>query len=163
MAVDEDLAKLAEQEAELVFDSFDAHVAFELGTLARSLAVERRLGIVVDVTLFSMPLFYAALPGSLPDNANWVRRKRNTVFRFLRSSYATGLMLAKQQVTLAGKFGLPEADYAAHGGSVPIVVKGAGCIGAITVSGLPQREDHQLAVEALSRLLGKDFAALRLA
>ncbi|SIR41110.1 Uncharacterized protein, UPF0303 family [Rhizobium sp. RU20A] len=163
MAMDEDLSKISEQEATLVFDSFDAHVAFALGTAARDLAIERQLGIVVDVTLFSMPLFYAALPGSLPDNANWVRRKRNTVFRFLRSSYATGLMLAKQQVTLAGKFGLAEADYAAHGGSFPIVVKGAGCIGALTVSGLPQREDHQLAVEALSRLLDKDFASLRLA
>ncbi|WP_377295446.1 heme-degrading domain-containing protein [Rhizobium sp. SG2393] len=163
MAVDEDLAKIAEQEAELVFDSFDPHVAFALGTLTRDLAIERKLGIVVDVTLFSMPLFYAALPGSLPDNFNWVRRKRNTVFRFLRASYATGMMLSKQQVTLAGKFGLLEVDYAAHGGSFPIVVKGAGCIGALTVSGLPQREDHQLAVEALSHQLGKDFASLRLA
>ncbi len=66
MAVDEDLAKIAEQEAELVFDSFDPHVAFALGTLTRDLAIERELGIVVDVTLFSMPLFYAALPDRCP-------------------------------------------------------------------------------------------------
>jgi uncharacterized protein (UPF0303 family) len=163
MSMDDDLAQIALQEAELVFDSFDPHVAWELGTRARNLGQERQLGIVVDVTLLSMPLFYAALPGALPDNANWVRRKRNVVFRFLRASYATGLMLSKQQVTLAGKFGLPEADYAAHGGSFPIVVHGAGCIGALTVSGLPQREDHQLAVEAIAGLQGKDFTQLRLA
>jgi uncharacterized protein (UPF0303 family) len=32
----------------------------------------------------------------------------------------------------------------------------------VTVSGLPQRDDHNLVVEALCALLIKDFAALRL-
>ena len=37
-----------------------------------------------------------------------------------------------------------------------------GIVGSVTVSGLPQRDDHNLVVEALCALLGKDFAALRL-
>jgi uncharacterized protein (UPF0303 family) len=53
-------------------------------------------------------------------------------------------------------------DFAAHGGSFPIIVRGTGCIGAVTVSGLPQRDDHNLVVEALALLLVKDVDALRL-
>jgi uncharacterized protein (UPF0303 family) len=41
-------------------------------------------------------------------------------------------------------------------------VKGAGVIGSVTVSGLPQRDDHNLAVEALCTMLRRDFAELRL-
>jgi uncharacterized protein (UPF0303 family) len=41
-------------------------------------------------------------------------------------------------------------------------VEGAGIVGSMTVSGLPQRDDHNLVVEALCTMLGRDFAALRL-
>ena len=47
--------------------------------------------------------------------------------------------------------------------SFPIVVDGVGCIGAVTVSGLPQRADHDLVVEALADLCGVDLAEVRLA
>lgn len=43
---------------------------------------------------------------------------------------------------------------AAHGGGFPLTLEGLGCIGAITVSGLPQVEDHDLIVDALEGLLG---------
>ena len=55
-----------------------------------------------------------------------------------------------------------EEDYAAHGGSFPINVAGAGIVGSVTISGLPQREDHNLVVEALCLLTGRDNEALRL-
>jgi uncharacterized protein (UPF0303 family) len=55
------------------------------------------------------------------------------------------------------------ADYATHGGSFPLNVAGAGIVGSVTVSGLPQRADHELVVEALCALLGRDYAQLRLA
>lgn len=163
MAIDEDLARIALQEKELQFDRFDSQTAWQLGSLLRKIAEERKLGVVIDITLFSMPLFFTALEGSTPDNPSWVRRKRACVFRFFKSSYAVGLSLAKQETTLQAKFGLDDADYAAHGGSFPITVKGTGVIGAVTVSGLPQREDHIVVVEALATLLGKDVSALQLA
>ncbi|OHV83461.1 heme-degrading domain-containing protein [Ensifer sp. LCM 4579] len=162
MNIDNDLRRIALQEQELQFDRFDLDAAWRLGSTLRGMAAERNLGVVIDITLFSMPVFYAALEGATPDNPSWVRRKRNTVFRLFRSSYSTGLNLLKQQTNLQAKLGLPDADYAAHGGSFPIVVKGTGCIGAVTVSGLPQRDDHNLVVEALCELLGADHDALKL-
>ena len=163
MNIDNDLRRIALQEQQLQFDRFDLDTAWKLGATLRRMAAERKLGCVIDITLFSMQVFYAALDGATPDNPNWVRRKRNTVFRLFKSSYATGLSLLKQQTNLQAKLGLPDAEFAAHGGSFPIVVKGTGCIGAVTVSGLPQRDDHNLVVEALALMLAKDLDTLRLA
>jgi uncharacterized protein (UPF0303 family) len=80
------------------------------------------------------------------------------VRRFQRSSYALGLLLAQSGRTLADMGALPERDYAVHGGAFPIFVHGAGCIGAVAVSGLPQREDHNMVVAALAKTLGLDLA-----
>jgi uncharacterized protein (UPF0303 family) len=60
------------------------------------------------------------------------------------------------------RYSLPDADYAAHGGSFPLHVAGTGVIGSLTVSGLPQREDHNLVVEALCLELGRDYDFFRL-
>jgi len=45
-----------------------------------------------------------------------------------------------------GERGADPRDYATHGGGFPIFLVGTGCIGAITVSGLPERDDHMLVV-----------------
>ncbi|MBW6424635.1 heme-degrading domain-containing protein [Rhizobium sp. XQZ8] len=161
-AEEKDMAKIAEQEAALVFDRFDLTTAWELGSLLRSMAIEKGLGVAIDVKLHSMPAFYCAMPGTSADNEGWVRRKRNLVLRFFQSSYGIGRKLAHLQDTVENRWGLSPADYAPHGGSFPIRVEGVGCIGAVTVSGLPQREDHNLVVEAFARMLGKNISSLRL-
>ena len=165
MAIPEDLTTIARQEAKLHLPHFDHDTAWRLGLSLRELAVARNQSIVIDIRRFGQPhqpLFYTALSGTTPDNPRWVQRKSNVVARFHRSSYAIGLMLAQDNRTFAERYSLPDADYAAHGGSFPLHVDGAGIIGSITVSGLPQREDHNLVVEALCLELHRDHAALRL-
>lgn len=162
MSVEEDIEAIAEQERLLVFDRFDGDTAWALGERLRRVASERGLAVAIDITLHAMPAFYSALPGSTADNARWIRRKRNVVLHFLRSSYAVGRRLAQQNATLESKFSLSDTDYAAHGGSFPITVAGVGCIGAVTVSGLPQREDHNLVVEILAGMLGHDVGKIAL-
>ncbi len=44
-------------------------------------------------------------------------------------------------------------DYTLAGGSFPIRVRGAGVIGAITVSGLSSDEDHQMVVDGIRNYL----------
>jgi uncharacterized protein (UPF0303 family) len=89
------------------------------------------------------------MPGTTPNNIDWIRRKRNVVLRFHRSSYAIGLTYERDQTTLQAKTGADLRDFATHGGGFPILLEGTGCIGSITVSGLPQREDHMLIVSVL--------------
>lgn len=163
MGLSEDVERVKLQERELVLPRLDARVAWELGVRLRTLAVERSLAVVIDVRRFGQPLFYAALDGTTPDNVEWVRRKCNVVARFHRSSYAVGLNVKAKGETLTESQGLPLADYATHGGSFPLAVAGAGVVGSVTVSGLPQRADHELVVEALCGVLGRDYAELKLA
>ena len=157
MNLTQDLELIAKQERELILPEFDEAIAWELGLRLRELASARRLPVAIEIKRFGQPLFYSALHGSTPDNAEWVRRKGNVVARFHRSSYAVGLGLKQTNSTLADKFELPSSDYASHGGSFPLKVAGAGVIGSVTVSGLPQRADHELVVEALCGKIGRDY------
>lgn len=162
MGLNEDLQQIARQERELELPRFDAQTAWELGSRLRTMAAERGLGVVIDVRRFGQPLFYAAMDGTTPDNVEWVRRKSNVVARFHHSSYVAGIKERLKKQTLTESQGLPVADYATHGGSFPLRVAGAGVVGSVTVSGLPQRADHELAIEALCALLGKNYADLKL-
>jgi uncharacterized protein (UPF0303 family) len=151
--IEDDLARIALQEERLRFRRFDADTAWELGVAFRHAAEARGAAVAIDISTATYPLFHCAMDGATPDNAEWVRRKRDVTLRFFRSSYAIGLELKRDGRTLEEKFGLAAADYMAHGGSFPIRVAGPLCVGAITVSGLPQREDHDLVTRVLADFL----------
>src|ERR1700724_4321795 len=101
MNLSRDLEVIAKQERELVSPKFDEEIAWKLGSQLRELASARRLPVAIEIKRFGQPLFYSALNGSTPDNAEWVRRKGNTVARFHRSSYAIGLGLKELNSSLA--------------------------------------------------------------
>ncbi len=165
MSTEEDIAAIVVQEATLTLPGFGPEVAWKLGELVREFAIARKLSLVVDVRRIGSPhqqLFYCALAGTTPDNQRWVQRKVNVVARFHKSSYHVGRLLEQSGLNFGQRYNLPEEDYAAHGGGFPLNVAGTGIVGCITVSGLPQREDHNLVVEALCKLTGRDHEALRL-
>ena len=85
---------------------------------------------------------------------DWIRRKRNVVERFGKSSYAIGLELELTGKTIEQRHGLTLADYAMHGGAFPLVLAGTGLVGSVIASGLPQREDHAMVVEGLAEVMG---------
>jgi uncharacterized protein (UPF0303 family) len=162
MGVKEDLEQIALQERELRLPAVDTRLAWELGSRLRALAIERGHAVVIDVRRFGQLLFYAALEGTTPDNGEWVRRKSNVVARFHRSSYAVGINLRAKGYSLLDRYGLPVAEYAADGGSFPLAVAGTGVVGSATISGLAQQADHELVVEALCGLVGRDYGEIKL-
>ncbi|MDE3199448.1 MAG: heme-degrading domain-containing protein [Acidobacteriota bacterium] len=162
MGLSEDLERIALQERELELPRLDVEMAWTLGTTMRTMALERGLGVVIDVRKFGQPLFYTAMEGTTADNPEWVRRKNNTVARFYASSYAIGLKEKLKGQTIYETQGLALADYCTHGGGFPLRVKGTGVVGSATVSGLPMRADHELVVEALCKVLGREYAELKL-
>ncbi|WP_411073391.1 heme-degrading domain-containing protein [Streptomyces sp. cmx-4-7] len=148
-----EVRELAAQEARLVLPRFTYEDAWTLGTLLVSLARERQAPVVIDVRRGAQQLFHCALPGSSADNDAWIDRKRRVVERYGESSFLVGARFRAKGTTFEASSRLDPDRYAAHGGSFPIGVEGAGVIGSVTVSGLPQAEDHALVVEALERLL----------
>lgn len=148
------IAELEAQELRLVFDQFTHDDAWALGSLLVELARERHAPVAIDIRRGSQQLFHAALPGSTPDNDAWIDRKRRVVERYGASSYLVGARFRAKGTTFEDSSRLDPDTYAAHGGSFPVTVMGAGVIGTVTVSGLPQLEDHALVVEALERFQG---------
>jgi len=96
VSITEDLDKIKLQEQALRFSKFDEADAWALGCIMRDAAAVAKLPLVIDIRIGIRPLFYAALPGTTPENPDWVRRKVNTVLRFLKSSYAVGLEYKSQ-------------------------------------------------------------------
>lgn len=158
-----DLVRIAQQEERLQFDRFDADTAWEIGGRLKAAAEALRRPVAIDIALAAgQTLFAFAMRGTTPDNLDWIRRKKNVVLRYHRCSYAIGLELRQKNVTLRERIGVDERDYAAHGGCFPIRLRGTGCIGTITVSGLPQRQDHGLVVAVLAAYLNQPLAELAL-
>jgi uncharacterized protein (UPF0303 family) len=161
-SLEEDIRRLAEQERLLLVPRFGPLDAWALGSLLRDMALARSLPVAIDISTRDRTLFHCVLPGSVTDNAEWIRRKRNTALRLWRSSYAAGRALDLAGKSQEAAYALPASDYAVHGGAFPIALEDLGCVGAVTVSGLPQREDHNMVADALARFLGVDLGKSRL-
>ncbi|TXH66811.1 MAG: heme-degrading domain-containing protein [Thiothrix sp.] len=162
MNIEQDIAQIVRQEQRLQFTQFDAETAWTIGSRLREIAKERNLSVVIDIQVNDHQLFHVATNGVTPNNADWVRRKRNLVQHYHCSSYLMKLRLQHQKANLEDKTGLNSRDLVAAGGCFPINLKGTGCIGTITVSGLAQREDHNLVVKVLAEYLELPLAELAL-
>lgn len=145
------IAELEEQERRLTLPQFTYDDAWALGTLLVELARERNAPVAIDIRRAGQQLFHAALPGSTADNDAWIDRKRRVVERYAASSLLIGTRFRAKNTTFEDSSRLDPDVYAAHGGAFPITVEGAGVIGTVVVSGLPQLEDHAMVVEALER------------
>ena len=120
MSIKKDLAKIAVQEERLQFQEFDADTAWKLGNRLKANAETRGVAVTIEIRVGKETIFFFAMQGAKPENADWARRKRNVVDLLWRSSYAVGLSLQEEQSSLEAKMGLPLRDYTAHGVSFPI-------------------------------------------
>jgi uncharacterized protein (UPF0303 family) len=150
------LEQLLQEEHELQFVSFNESTAWQIGCQLVERAKKDALPITIDITRGNHQLFHASLPGTSADNDEWIKRKVRIVYRFGHSSYYMGQLLKSKGRRIEEAYLIPESEYAPHGGCFPVLVKGIGMIGTITVSGLPQEEDHKLVVQAIRDHLAQE-------
>jgi len=139
---------------ELQFPHFTKDDSLNLGLLLVELGKTRRLPIAIDITQGDQVLFHVALDGATPDNEHWIRAKQRTAARYEVPSLLVGLRGRLHGGRIEDHGWFDEATYAPHGGSFPLYVAGVGAVATVTVSGLPQQQDHDLVVEALREILG---------
>jgi endoglucanase len=151
-----ELSTILRQEQLLQFDAFTNDDALALGVRVIEMARAAHKVVAVNITREGTMLFFYGMQGTNADNANWIRRKSNLVNRTGHASFYTHTEVKNNGGDYDALPGLDMRDYAAHGGSFPIVVKGAGRIGTITVTGLPGPDDHGLVVAALKAYLKVD-------
>lgn len=175
-----------ESSQEQTFQSFTADTAWTLGNALRdrilSLPNTQRKPALISIMLATATsggtpphiLFQSATEsGTVPDNENWVRRKRNTVLRWGVSSWAlrqktiagltAGATAAEIESAFLKKFALESSnggavadEYAIHGGGYPIRVRGVeGVVAVAVVSGLKQEDDHQVVAETVKEVIAR--------
>ena len=147
---DRTASQLLDEETALLLPSLSEGDAVDIGLTALGLARERGLAVTIEVRRCGRPVFRAALPGTSTDNDDWILRKARVVERFAHSTLHERVRHEEAGTTFAARTGLPESEYAAHGGGFPLAVTGTGVVGVLLVSGLPQVADHELCVEALT-------------
>ena len=143
------LSQLLQLEHELQFAKFNESVAWQIGSQLVEQGRREKLPITIDIMRGQHQLFHASLPGTSADNDEWVKRKVRLVYRFGHSSFYMGQLLKSKGKRIEEAYLISETEYAPHGGCFPVIVKGTGVVGTITVSGLPQEEDHKLVVQTI--------------
>ena len=148
---EEQLEALAAQEDEIQFDAFSNETALQIGLRLIEVAQAEGKAVTIDISRGEQQLFHYALPGTAADNDAWIQRKNRVVRRFGHSSFYMGT-LYRSQATIEQKHLLDPREYAPHGGAFPITIRGTGVIGTVTVSGLPQEDDHEPVTRVLREL-----------
>lgn len=149
----EKLNTLLAQEEELQLQSFNNQMAWELGQAVKQAAEKLAVAVAIEVYAFEQIVFSYAMASTVKDNLEWIRRKRQTVMRFGHSSYYLGQYNIFKSRDFESQLYIDAMEYCAHGGSFPIRLRNSGLIGAITVSGLAQEDDHNLAIGALREVI----------
>ncbi len=150
------LNQLLQEERELQFTKFNEAIAWQIGSQLVERGRNENLPITIDITRANHQLFHASLPGTSADNDEWVKRKVRLVYRFGHSSFYMGQLLKHKGKRIEEAYLISESEYAPHGGCFPVILKDTGMIGTITISGLPQEEDHKLVVRAIRNYLTQE-------
>ena len=116
----------------------------------RAEALAKNLPIVIDIRQGDTPLYSVMLPGATAENFDWARRKRNLTLLTKKDTWQLAQLRAQGKDPIV-ELNLNEKDYASHGGCIPVFVNDE-IVATVTVSGLPQQDDHELALKHLESL-----------
>ena len=149
---------LEEQEKDLVFESFTNTDALKLGTILANAIDAYPVPLTTRIFIGDVIVYQYTMAGNEESRFGWTYRKYQLVRATGHSS-----MHGKVRNQFLGELADLAAERAVYGfgcGAFPITVKGEGIIGAVTVSGLPDPDDHPIVVHAIEEYLGKKTAEL---
>jgi uncharacterized protein (UPF0303 family) len=148
-------SQLIYEEQILTLPSLDLAGALEIGEIAKSIAVLRKLPLAIQVRLGDWIIYHASLTGSTIENHWWIDRKARVVSLKHHSTMFERVSAEERGVDWHKENNLLDETHAIHGGGLPLITKNEGFVGMLLISGLPQVEDHLLGVEVLTEFLAR--------
>ena len=148
-------SQLINEEQILTLPYLDLTGALEIGEIAKSIAVLRKLPLAIQVRLGDWIIYHASLPGSTSENHWWIDRKARVVSLKHHSTIFERVSAEERGVDWHKENNLLDETHAIHGGGLPLITKDDGFVGVLLISGLPQVEDHLLGVEVLTEFLAR--------
>jgi uncharacterized protein (UPF0303 family) len=146
--------QLLAEEQILKLPSLTNNDAIEIGQIAVTLSSKRKLPITIEVRIGDWIVFHASLAGSKPENDWWINRKVAVVALNHHSTMFERVSAEERGVDWHKENGVTDETHAIHGGAIPLITE-EGFKGMLIISGLPQVEDHLLAVEVLTEFLAR--------
>ena len=147
--------QLLQEEQVLILPSLTNTDAIEIGQIATALGTDRNLPIAVEVRIGDWIVYHASLTGSTPENDWWIGRKARVVNLKKHSTIFERVLAEENGIDWHKENNLMDETHAIHGGGLPLITKDGGYQGVLTVSGLPQVDDHLLGVEVLTEFLAR--------
>ena len=142
------------EEQILKLTSLTNNDAIEIGQIAVTLGSQKKLPIAIEVRIGNWVVFHASLEGSKPENDWWINRKVAVVALNHHSTMFERVSAEERGVDWHKENGVTAETHAIHGGAIPLITD-EGFIGMLIISGLPQVEDHLMAVEVLTEFLAR--------
>ena len=146
-------AELLEQEESVRLTEFSQESALDLGALAAEIGLTRELPIAISVRIGDWEVFKASLPGTVAENDGWIQRKANVLSLTHHSTMYERVSAEESGSDWHKDHGVVDETHAIHGGGFPIVLTTGEHVGAFIIIGLPQVEDHLLALEILKEFI----------
>ena len=138
----------------LKLPSLSNNDAIEIGQIAVTLGSQRKLPIAIELRIAEWIVIHASLEGSKPENDWWINRKVAVVSLNHHSTMFERVSAEERGVDWHKENGVTDETHAIHGGAIPLITE-EGFKGILIISGLPQVEDHLLAVEVLTEFLAR--------
>jgi uncharacterized protein (UPF0303 family) len=151
--------QLLDEEKILKLPSLTNNDAIEIGQIAVTIGSQRKLPITVEIRIGEWIVFHASLEGSKPKNDWWIKRKAAVVKINQHSTMFERVSAEERGADWYKENGLTDETHAIHGGALPLITD-EGFKGILIISGLPQVEDHLLAVEVLTEFLARKGESL---
>jgi len=146
--------QLLDEEYFLKLTMLTAQDAIDIGQIAVTIGSQRKLPIAIEVRIGEWIVFHASLEGSKPENDWWINRKVAVVMLTQHSTMFERVSAEERGVDWHKENDVTDETHAIHGGAIPLITD-EGFKGILIISGLPQVEDHLLAVEVLTEFLAR--------
>lgn len=143
------ITDLQDQECQISFDYFTHEEAWKLGLILVEIARSENLAVAISIEISSQVVFQYSFAGTSADNDRWIQGKRKVTKLYQKSSLHVREIIAATGKSIEEAMHLSGLEYMALGGCIPIRVYRQGMVGTLTVSGLPDEDDHALAMRGL--------------